>query len=89
MAQRTNREYSTQEAVNSGVNPQYFGAASLQGVRAVHSNVDRSFMCTFDDGTQVRLAFLAGLCYAYRIRSIASSGATAISSGSRLVVAIR
>ncbi len=89
MADQGKINYSTQEAVNPGCHPEAFGAASLYGVRGVHSNVSRSFKCTFYNGTQVKLAFLAGVLYPYAIRSIVTSGASTLSSTSNLLVAIR
>ena len=84
-----NKNYSVQEAVNPGCAPQAYGAASLYGVRAIHSNVDRAFKCTFYDGTTVKLKLLAGLVYPYAVRNVALSNASAISSASVLVLAIR
>jgi hypothetical protein len=81
--------YSVQQAVNPGNTPEAYGAASLYGVRGVHSNVDNSFKCTFYNGTQVKLAFLTGITYPYAIRSMSASTGSAISSTSAYVIAIR
>lgn len=82
-------DYTEQEALNSGLDAYVFGAASREGVRAIHSNVTRSFKCTFDGGTRVILAFAAGLTYPYRIKSVSTAAGSAISSTSNLVLAIK
>ena len=80
---------STQQNTAQGYGAFYFGAtAATLNARAVHSNVDRSFKCRFDDGSEVIVAFLAGGLYPYRIRHIMTASGTSISSASRLVVGI-
>ena len=81
---------STQQNTAQGYGAFYFGAtAATLNARAVHSNVDKDFLCRFDDGSEVIVAFLAGALYPYRIRNVKyASGVALDNAASRYLVGI-
>lgn len=86
---KTYTDFPLQHSVAPGLPISAFGGSLLSHeCRAVHSNVTRTFLCTTSDGRRVKLAFLTGQNYLYRLTGISAASGAAISAASSLVIPI-
>lgn len=86
MARTDNHEYTEQESVHPGMQVGTYGAATLtQAPRGIISNTTRHYKLTFMNGSSAIMLLNAGLLYPYGVKTVATSGATALSSTSKLV----
>lgn len=80
------KNFSTQESVHPSMGVYVYGGTTLTDPpRAIMSNTKRNYTLTFFNGTSAILLLNAGQVYNFCVKTVATSGASAISSASKLV----
>lgn len=80
------KNFCVQDSVHPAMQVGTYGASTLTyAPRGIQSNTTRHYKLTFMNGTYATLLLNAGLTYPYSVKTVATSGATAISSTSALV----